>query len=76
LSASDYTVLEANANTASLIVSAEGMESFSYSKSQAFLGMPFSENMLISETSGMHEALCLTVNCLAGWTYDFFFLNV
>lgn len=41
LAASVRTVLEANTNTASVTVSAEGTESFSSSKSQAFLGMPF-----------------------------------
>lgn len=44
LAASVRTVLEANTNTASVTVSAEGIESFFSSKSQAFLGMPLPKN--------------------------------
>lgn len=76
MAASDHTVLEANTNTAISIVSAEGIESFSYSKSQIFLGMPFFKNMHICKTEGMREVLCLTVNHLAECTYAFFILKL
>lgn len=57
----DHAALEANTNSASLMLT-EGVESFSYDKSQTFLGTLFSKNMCIHKTWGMREALFLMVN--------------
>lgn len=48
LAAYDHAVLEANTNSVSSIIGAEGIESFSYDKPQTFLGMLFSKNVSIN----------------------------
>lgn len=70
----DHAALEANTNSASLL--SEGVESFSYDKSQAFLGMLFSKNMCICKMWGMCAALYLMVNHAVEWMCAFFILKL